>query len=145
MAKLNHELLAIILDRNSLDGAFSKAKSNARQVRSQKHSLLGKTIAHRHGSVERKYSKSRYIESNILNIRLMQDFLIKNNYINKNKTMEYNLGRIGYTLEEANVEVDKFKNICEIEVLFNRKEGENFAFRLFAGEQFNIKKYKQHK
>lgn len=143
MAKLNYELLAICLDRRSLDGAFSKSKSNARYVRSKKHNMFGKTISHRNGKVEKEYAKSVFIEKSILQIRLIQDSLVKTGMIDLKLSLEENLKRLDYTLNDANMQVDKFVKDCNIEVLFNEKKvGGYFAFRLFAGDQFNIEKYK---
>lgn len=133
MAKLNHELLALVLKRKSLDGAFSKAKSYSRDIRTKKHAG-GKTISHRNGKVERLYSKSIFIEHNLLLIRLTQDFLIKNNHLDTSKSLEHNIEKLGYTLNEVNQQIQKFKNECNIELIYDRKEGEYFGFMLFANK-----------
>lgn len=135
MAKLNHELLALILQPKSLNGAFSKAKSYSRDIRTKKHAG-GKTISHRDGKMERLYSKSIFIEHNLLLIRLTQDFLIKNKYLDFSKSMEYNLEKIGYTMNDVNNQLYKFKKELNIEVIHDRKEGGYFGFRLFANNRY---------
>lgn len=129
--QLNKELLSICLDEKCIRGALKGAYKNKSTVCSHKHAG-GKNIKRRSGRDERQYDRSIFLQKLMKDIKMNYYYLTNNNFINQQeKTLEENLKNIGYTLEDAKREFDKFCKVCNVYKVYEVNENGYFNFRLF--------------
>lgn len=136
--KTNYELLAICFSKKSLNGALAVTKTHRDRNRFAKHIFNGKVTKRRITDKERKYGLSKSIIKQLSLIKDMQ-ISMKNTYIIDEKlTLEENLTRCNYSLKEAEREVNKFINYHNIEVLYDRKIGGYYEFRVYKSDKCYI-------
>lgn len=129
--QLNTELLAICLEEKCIVGALKGTYKHKSTVCTHKHAG-GKNIRRRNGKDEKKYGRSIFLQKLMKNIKVSYDYLTINNFLDqKNKNLDDNLKNIGYTMEDAKREFDKFCKVCNVFKVYEVSKSGYFNFRLF--------------
>lgn len=137
--KINYELLAICFTRRTLNGAIAITKTDKDRSRFKKHIFNGKTTKRRITEKEKHYGSKKSIIRQLIIIKDIRVSLINNMLIDEKLTMEENLASCGYTLEEAVREVHRFIDYHDIEVLYERRKGGYYEFRIYKSDKCYIR------
>lgn len=139
MIKLNYELLAICFNKKTLCGATAVTKAKRDESRCKKHLFKGKTTKRRNKKNEQEYGNLKSIVKQLSNIKNIKISMERSMIIDPTLTLEENLEQCHYTLQEAENEVKKFYDYFEIEVIYERKQGRYFDFRVYEKDRHYIK------